>query len=255
MTSVESDKQHPYRPGYEAIAEKILTFVIAHKLHPGDRLPTEMQLAEQLGVSRAMVREAIKVLSAQGHIRSKRGSGIFVGDGTSAYATGAIDLSMPVDHEHMLALFEFRCLQEMLTARLAAERITVAELRALEEAVDRNQRGADRGDWDLFIEADVAFHQGIANATHNSFLVETVASTFRLQRWATKLITGGTPGSLSHSAEQHRAILNAIKTGQPELAASAMQTHVQTVLAAYQHEMRRLLAHHFEQEHIEGQRL
>jgi GntR family transcriptional repressor for pyruvate dehydrogenase complex len=241
MAAREETVASPYRPGYEMIADRIIELIRTDGLQPGDRLPTEQRLGVQLGASRAMVREAIKVLSAGGHVRTRRGSGIFVGDMTTPRATAFIDLSMPVDPEHIQSLFEFRCMQEMLTARLAAQRITLAEVRGLEVAVERNREGAERGDWELFIEADIAFHQGIANASHNPFLAETVATTFRLQRWAIKIVTGGAPGSLSHSAQEHMVILNAIRTGQEEEAARAMQAHVQSVSAAYQQKVRHLL--------------
>ncbi|HLZ60621.1 MAG TPA: FadR/GntR family transcriptional regulator [Ktedonosporobacter sp.] len=239
-----------YRPGYETVADKIIEFITTSALQPGDRLPTEQSLGDQLGVSRAMVREAIKLLTARGYVRTRRGSGIYVTDNEAPYphATAAIDLSMPVDPEHILALFEFRCLQEMQTARLATERITLAELRSLEEIVARNRHGADTSQWDIFIESDVAFHQGIANASHNPFLAETVAATFRLQRWAIKIVTGGAPGSILTAADYHEAILAAIKSGEPESAVQAMQTHVQTVMADYQYEVRRLLTEHIDRE-------
>jgi GntR family transcriptional repressor for pyruvate dehydrogenase complex len=233
-----------YRPGYEAVADKIIEYITSAGLQPGDRLPTEQSLGKLLGVSRAMVREAIKLLTARGYVWTRRGSGIYVANGEQSRATAIIELSMPVDHEHMLALFEFRCMQEILTAQLATERITLAELRALEEVVVLNRRGADLGQWDLFIESDIAFHQGIAQAAHNFFLAETVATTFRLQRWAIKIITGGAPGSMLVSADQHVAILTAIKSGQPDAAAKAMQTHIEAVIAEYQRELRRLLLDH-----------
>lgn len=231
-----------YQPGYETTAEKIAEYIVTSGLQPGDRLPTELSLSELLGVSRATIREAVKLLSARGMVRTRRGSGIYVVNTSYPQAQATIDLSMPVDPEHIMALFEFRCLQEMLTARLAAERITPSELRALEETVALNRRGAETEQWELFIESDVAFHQGIANATHNQFLAETVATTFRLQRWAIKLVTGGAPGSLMNSARQHAAILAAMKQGKPEEAANAMRTHVQTVITEYQAEVRRLLS-------------
>lgn len=233
-----------YRPGYEAIADKIIEYITSSGLQPGDRLPTEQGLGKLLGVSRAMVREAIKLLTARGYVWTRRGSGVYVANGEQSRATAIIDLSMPVDHEHMLALFEFRCMQEMLTARLAAERITLAELRILEEAAAQNKRGAELEQCDLFIESDIVFHQGIAQAAHNFFLTETVATTFRLQRRAIKMITGGAPGSMLASANQHAVILAAIQSGQPDAAAQAMQTHIETVTAEYQNELRRLLLEH-----------
>jgi GntR family transcriptional repressor for pyruvate dehydrogenase complex len=235
-----------YRPGYEAVADKIVEYITSSGLQPGDRLPTEHNLGKLLGVSRAMIREAVKLLTARGYVWTRRGSGIYVASEDPSRATAAIDLSMLVDHEHMQALFEFRCMQEILTAQLATERITLAELRVLEEAVTLNRYGAEAGRWDIFIESDIAFHQGVAQASHNFFLMETVATTFRLQRRAIKIITGGSPGSMLVSADQHAAILAAIRSGRPDAAAKAMQMHIEAVTSDYQNEIRRLLLEHAE---------
>ena len=79
-----------------------------------------------------MLREAMKLLAARGQVHTRRRSGTFVGSGNEHMANAAIDLSMPVDLEHILALFDFRCIQEMATVRMAAEQITPRELHALE---------------------------------------------------------------------------------------------------------------------------
>jgi DNA-binding FadR family transcriptional regulator len=130
---------------------------------------------------------------------------------------------------------------EMQTARLAAERITPREVRTLEEAVTVNRLGAESDQVDQFNEGDVSFHQGIAEASRNPFLAASVATVFRLQRWAIAMVLAGVPGSLLVAAEQHAAILDAIRSGQSEDAAAAMRTHVQTVMSAYQQEVRRRL--------------
>ncbi|GHO86114.1 FadR/GntR family transcriptional regulator [Dictyobacter formicarum] len=236
-TRVESS----YHPQYESIATKLVEFIQQTKLQPGDRLPTEQQLAEQLGVSRAVVREAVKMLTASGYVRTRRGSGIYVNDKTRPFAAAAIEFSMPVDPEHVRELFEFRSLQETLTARLATERITLSELRTLEKSVHLNRQAAEAGDWDLFLETDNAFHYGIAEAAHNPFLLETVATVMRLQRWAIKMATGGAPGSLLASADQHDAIFASLKNGAPEVTVQAMKEHIESVFQAYQQDVRRRL--------------
>jgi DNA-binding FadR family transcriptional regulator len=229
------------RPGYETAAAKIAEFITTSGLRPGDRLPTERALGERLGVSRTVVREAVKVLTATGLVRARQGSGLYVAAEPRPFATAAIDLSMPVDPAHMVSLFEFRCMLEMQTARLAAERITPREVHALQEAVTTNRLGAESDRVDQFNEGDVSFHQGIAEASRNPFLAASVATVFRLQRWAIAMVLSGVPGSLLVAAEQHAAILEAIRSGQSEAAAAAMQTHVQTVMSAYQQEVRRRL--------------
>lgn len=230
-----------YRPQYEIVAEKIVEFISTAQLKPGDRLPTEQRLGEHLGVSRSIVREAVKFLTATGLVAARKGVGIYVAGQSPLVARPAINLSMTVDPEHIQALFDFRCMQEMLTTRLAAEHITLAELRELEKILAKNRACAEANEVEPFLESDDAFHRSIAQATHNPFLVETISSILNLQRWAIKIMTGGAPGSLLSSAEQHENVFTAIKAGRPDEAAQAVKTHIETVFSAYRQEVRRRL--------------
>ena len=185
-----------YRPQYEIVSQKIVEFIDQAGLKPGDRLPTEQGLGEQLGVSRNIVREAIKFLTATGLVAARKGVGVYVAGKPRLIASPALNLSMQVDPEHIQALFDFRCMQEMLTARLATEQITLVELRELEKIVVTNHRYANAGEWEPFLASDDDFHRAIAQATHNPFFVETVSSVLQLQRWAIRVVTGGAPGSM-----------------------------------------------------------
>lgn len=240
--SVVEEPQTPvYRPQYERIAELIVEYIGKHQLHAGDRLPTEQEFAEQFGVSRTIVRDAIKMLTPSGLVRPRRGSGIFVGEETSLSANATLNLVRLVPPERVAELFEFRRMQEMQTANLAAQRVSVAELRALEQSLAANRTAAADEDMDSFLRSDDTFHHGIALAAHNVFFVETVDSIMRLQRWAIRVLTGGAPGSLQTSVEQHTAIFHAIRDGSPDRAAEAARVHVESVFAAYQQEARRRL--------------
>lgn len=240
--SVIEEPQAPlYRPQYERIAELIVEYIGKHQLHAGDRLPTEQEFGEQFGVSRTIVRDAIKMLTPSGLVRPRRGSGIFVGEETSLSSSTTLNLATLVPPERIGELFDFRCAQEMQTARLAAQRVTVAELRAIEQSLATNRAAADADDSETFLHSDDEFHHGIALAAHNVFFVETVASIMRLQRWAIKILTGGAPGSLQASVAQHTALFQAIRDGDPERASEAARIHVETVFANYQQEARRRL--------------
>ncbi len=240
-TSTKAPDALSYRPQYEMIAEKIVAFIVAAQLKPGDRLPTESGLGEQFGVSRAIVREAVKYLSATGLVGVRKGVGVYVADvrPTAPQMGGAFSLS--VEPEQVEALFEFRCQQEMLTVQLAAENITHRELRALEGILLRNQRAAEADNLDDFIESDNNFHHAIAAATHNPFFIEIVDNILRQQRWVVKLVTGGAPGSLLDSVVQHSAIFTAMREATPQVAAQMMQRHVETSLANYRTEVKRRL--------------
>lgn len=229
-------------PGYEWAASQISGMIVDAGLRPGDRLPTERALAERLGVSRTIVREAVRVLSASGMVRARQGSGIYVARATAPFASAAIDLSMPVDPEHMLSLFEFRRTLESEAARLAAERIAPRQLRDLEEEAASTARHASADQRTEFTRADQRLHSGIAEATRNPFLLQSVTTVYRLQGWAMELLIAGAPGSFQVAAEQHAAIVAAIRAGDPDAAAASARIHVETVRAAYQLEVRRRLA-------------
>src|ERR1041384_8373598 len=103
-----------YRPGYEIVAEQILDYIAQGRLAPGDRLPTEIDLPQTLDTSRAVVREAVKILSALGRVRAHKGRGLFVADDEGMLITSRWGgFFRPVDIDHVLMLFEFRRVQEM----------------------------------------------------------------------------------------------------------------------------------------------
>jgi GntR family transcriptional regulator, transcriptional repressor for pyruvate dehydrogenase complex len=241
ISRIEDPQPPAYRPRYERIAELIVEYIGKHQLRAGDRLPTEQEFGEQFGVSRTIVRDAIKMLTPSGVVRPRRGSGIFVGEELNLSSNTPLALATLVPPEHIGELFDFRCVQETQTARLAAQHISVAELRALEQTLATNRLAAAAEDWDTFLRSDDEFHHGIALAAHNVFFAETVASVMRLQRWAIKIVTGGAPGSMQLSVDQHTALYHAIRDGSSERAVEAARAHVESVYAAYQQESRRRL--------------
>jgi DNA-binding FadR family transcriptional regulator len=239
---MEKQELPAYRPQYERIAELIVEFITEQRLRPGDRLPTEQEFAEQFGVSRTIVRDAIKMLTPSGLVRPRRGSGIFVGEQVQQFPQmSRLHLAAPAVPEHMRDLFEFRSFQEMQTARLAAQHITVAELRTAEHFLSMNREAAKSEDRDTFLRSDDEFHRSIAIASHNVFFVEAVTSILQLQRWAIHILTGGAPGSSWLAVEQHTRLFEAIRDGKPDEAAEAARVHVETVFTAYQREVRRRL--------------
>ncbi|MEH0597416.1 FadR/GntR family transcriptional regulator, partial [Streptomyces scabiei] len=158
----DSDGQRDYRPGYEVVAERILEFIAEERLVPGDRMPTEIDLAQRLETSRAVVREAVKILSALGRVRAHKGRGLFVADDEGMLSTSRWGgFFRPVDLDHVLMLFEFRRVQEMSASSLAATRATPAELRAIELAMQEGRQGFLDGQVDVFNKADEDFHAAV----------------------------------------------------------------------------------------------
>lgn len=236
-----------YRPQYQQVAERIIAYIVTNRLKPGDRLPTEQGLGEQLGVSRSVVREAVKYLTATGLVGVRKGFGVYVAGQPGTPPRLTLNPLPSVEPDQVQALFEFRGLQEALTTRLAATHITIAELRDLERLVEANQRAAEAEQWDDFITTDNQFHQGIAQATHNPFFVETINNVIHLQRWIVRLVVGSYPGSMHDSAKQHSTIFEALRVGNAENAVEAMKQHIDSVFLAYRQEVKsRLMTGHDE---------
>ncbi|MBM9503011.1 FadR/GntR family transcriptional regulator [Actinacidiphila acididurans] len=230
-----------YRPGYELIAEQILQLIAELQLQPGDRLPTENELASRLGTSRTVVREAVKILSALGRVRAQKGRGLYVADdegmlGSSRWGR----FFLPTDLEHVYTLFEFRRVQEVASSRLAATRATPAELRAIETAAETCEEGHLTGRRELFDRGDDDFHTSIAIASHNPFLVDAVREARRLQRQSSTIGLHGTVGGHAQEAiAEHAAIYRAVRDGDPEAAAQAAAVHLDKTLEDYRREIQR----------------
>jgi DNA-binding FadR family transcriptional regulator len=239
MTSMLKEDGH--RPAYETVASKITALISSTGLKPGDRLPTEHELSEQLGVSRTVVREAVKVLVAMGLVYTRRGSGLYVANKVSSLQMTVLDSLMPADPTQVISLYEFRLMLEPTAARLAAERITPHELRELREVVTLNRQSAETQQRQQFRETDAALHRVIAEATHNPFLASTIATTTRAQSWVFDIAAGRTLALLLSYAEQHATILEAIQEGEPDAAAQAMQVHLEWALSHSKQEIRRRL--------------
>lgn len=245
MTSMKKLSDDGYRPAYETIAAKIAELIISADLKAGDRLPTEHELSQQLAVSRTVIREAVKVLVTTGLVYTRRGSGLYVADKASAPSITMLDSLVPADPTQVVNLYDFRLILEPAAARMAAERITPHELRELREAAALNQRSAETGLRQQWSESDATFHRVIAGATHNPFLSTTIATSLRVQRWVFDIAAGRTQELLLSYAQQHFAIFEAIKEGEPEAAAQAMQTHLAWALTHSKQEIQRRLGIEF----------
>ncbi|MDW8807278.1 FCD domain-containing protein [Streptomyces scabiei] len=237
----DSDGQRDYRPGYEVMAERILEFIAEERLVPGDRMPTEIDLAQRLDTSRAVVREAVKILSALGRVRAHKGRGLFVADDEGMLGTSRWGgFFRPVDLDHVLMLFEFRRVQEMSASSLAATRATPAELRAIELAMQEGRQGFLDGQVEVFNKADEDFHAAVAASSHNTFLVNAVRDARRLQRQSSAIGIHDSLGENTRAAvEEHEAIYRAIRDGLPDEAARATAAHLDRTLEDYRREIQR----------------
>ena len=213
----------------EQIAKQLEAMISRENLQPDDRLPAERKLAEQLGVSRPSLREAIQMLTSKGLLYSRQGGGTFIKD------TIAKDMSDP-----MLTLFrenpEYRF--DVLEIRHALEGNAAfyAALRATDEDKIKIRKNFDKmirlhGSKDPMDEAraDAAFHLSIVEASHNLVLLHVMRGLFELlQNSIThnldKLYT--IPRVFDPLSAQHKSLMEAVIEGRPEEAREAAQHHL-----------------------------
>ncbi len=214
---------------YEHIVRQIEESITRGVLKPGDQLPAERELAQQFGVSRTAVREAVRVLNEKGLVEAYSGRGTFVTNGTSQAIRQSLDLMIKIGpQEGLVHLAELREVLEPGIAALAAIRAEESHVSALREAVDVMDRS--RHDADAFIEADLDFHLALAEAAGNPLilsLIDSIVGLLREQRMRTYYTGGGPERGQYH----HKRILEAVQQHDPERARATMREHMQQVRA------------------------
>jgi GntR family transcriptional regulator, transcriptional repressor for pyruvate dehydrogenase complex len=221
---------------HELVVDQIRRAIQVGRFPIGTRLPSERELARQLGVSRTTVREAIRILEAEALIETRRGrSGGSVVIGPTA-SSAAIRTAVRRRLGELENVFEYRLAVEPATARLAAERRTKRDLVHLREVIDALS-GLAAGAHDSsevpppsrFLAADAEFHATIALATRNPLLIAAVEDA----RAAMFLPVGGVFRVLHPRAnDYHPEILAAIEVQDGAGAEQAMTAHIETTRAA-----------------------
>ena len=210
---------------YEQVVRQICDRIRAGELLPGQKLPTEQALSESFGVSRAVIREAIKVLASLGMVESRQGSGTYVAANPIPSISRALTLSATPDEDSVLRLFEVREPLETTAARLAALRRNEAQIATIRKHVEATAAAAANDDVPAFGTADHAFHRAVAEAANNPYLAVIISAVRELQSDAVSLIVR-LAGSLPVAAEHHRRIAEAIADGRADDAATEMAAHV-----------------------------
>ncbi|MFM9106519.1 MAG: FadR/GntR family transcriptional regulator, partial [Chloroflexota bacterium] len=209
--------------------EQIRDLIETGRLVPGERLPGERELCQQLGISRVSLREAIRVLESAGYLDVRPGRGTFVLPPPVSPEVDPIAAWLR-DHDDIVHhLFELRLLVEPGIAALAAQRRTPAMAAALREQADLLASAAAAGDREASNAADAAFHRLLAAATGNPVVGQLVPGMMQVigeERRASLAI----PGQLERAAAGHRAILAAVEAGDPGAAERAMRQHLRDAI-------------------------
>jgi GntR family transcriptional repressor for pyruvate dehydrogenase complex len=212
---------------YQQIVHQIEENVQKGSLKPGDQLPAERELAQQFGVSRTAVREAIKTLHEKGLVEALPGRGTFITDGPTRSMRQSLDRILKGDEAGgTAALAEIREILEPEIAALAAMRAGEQDLAAMLDAV----RVMDTAQEDLeaFIEADLDFHLALAEAAANPLilsLIDSIVGLLREQRMQIFNTAGGPARGQAH----HKRILEAVERHDAQGAREAMRLHLRQV--------------------------
>jgi GntR family transcriptional regulator, transcriptional repressor for pyruvate dehydrogenase complex len=212
---------------YEQIVQQIEESIVTGLLKAGDQLPAERELAQQFGVSRTAVREAVKALREKGLVEAYSGRGTFITNGTSQAIRQSLDRMIKIGQPNgFMQLVEVREMLEPEIAALAATRIEGQHLASMREAVAVMDR--ERADAGAYIEADLDFHLALAEAALNPLilsLIDSIVGVLREQRMRIFEMPGGPERGQFH----HKRILEAVEQRDPEKARAAMRAHLQQV--------------------------
>jgi GntR family transcriptional repressor for pyruvate dehydrogenase complex len=194
------------------------------ELKAGDRLPSERELARQLGVSRPSLRAGLRSLAVMGIVHIRPGAGSFIAGGPPAFGTRALRFQAALHGFTRDQMFQAREVLETAVAGLAAVNATSEDMIAVSD--EATGMFASLEDPQGFLNHDIAFHQAVAAASGNpilSALVNMVAEQFREQRQRTI----GQAQDLKTAADEHRAIYLALRAHDAERARRAMREHLE----------------------------
>jgi DNA-binding FadR family transcriptional regulator len=214
------------------VAHELLVLILAGHFAPGDRLPSERQLAARFAVSRPTVRVALSALESRGMVVTRAGTGTFVCDRVER---DVADEEEPVTlDDSPVELMETRLSLEVAVARLAARRAAAnpEELENIRIAVESLERVAIPEQFPSAV--DIEFHRAVARLTCNAYLIELLEPLWESMSqslYQVLLRRGWSVEGTQRAAADHRSIYEALRIGDPGLAAFAMERHLRALLA------------------------
>ena len=213
------------------ITRRLVEYVISGEIQPGERLPSERQLAESFGVGRSHVRQAVKSLAVLGLVDIRQGDGTYLKRTDSPLLPLAIEWGMFLGGKRTAHLIEARHQLEVLLAGLAAERRTEEQLAEMYRLLEVMEREAGTTEW---VDADVALHLQITKAAGNQSMLQIMQGIRTLLKvWIGRVAQ--TPGSAPPTWAEHAAVIHAIDRRDPTAARAAMEEHMAGALARLQY--------------------
>jgi GntR family transcriptional repressor for pyruvate dehydrogenase complex len=220
----------------DKVTDAILEMIASNRLKPGDALPAERELGIQFGVSRTVIREAVRGLSAKGLLEVKSGSGVRI------VAVDAERVSESMRHYVKGSMMDYslvdevRRVLEVAAAGLAAERATPDDIAVIDDTIERFEN--ECSDLEASVQIDIEFHRAVAAATHNElFLVLHDSIGQMLVEVRRRNLSRGRP-ERRLVVKMHRRIRDGIAAHDPQAAQEAMRDHLGHVQATWTDETR-----------------
>ena len=213
------------------IAEQLTELIAQRRFQPGDKLPSEPELAEELKVSRTTLREALRILSTRGLVEARRGIGTFVTQSKSVHADYDV---LKIQNTNVTAkeLYEMRLMFEPQAAYYACLRASEEEMATIFRYGELDEQMILRRDplWD---ESEQQFHNSIASATHNQFIT-ALLPVFNRAIHQGIMLANESPQVSEMTLRDHRVLMQYLRDRNPEGAKAAMYLHIINTMRAFQ---------------------
>ena len=224
-----------------SVVRQIEQLILRGILRPGERLPSERDLADRLGVSRPSVRDAIAELAERGLLVSRAGSGVFVAEVLGSAFSPALTQLFATHDEAVFDYIAFRRDMEGLAAERAATYGSETDLRLIDTIFGKMKLAHQKRDPADEAQLDAEFHMAIIEASHNVIMLHMLRSMFELLRqgvFYNRQVMFRNRMTRDQLLDQHRAINAAIQARDPAAARAAVTAHLAYVEQALQDQMR-----------------
>jgi len=229
MVFFERIKSFDGRKKSSLVAQKILESIERGSLREGERLPSERTIAEETGVSRPPVREALSALQIMGVVESLTGDGTYVKVNAKNIISRSRAVAMLEENESPFEVFRARRAIESGIHEMAASRAEPEDLENMRCVLEEMKEAIETQDFKAYFEANRAFHLGIAKASHNSVLVRILEHLFDVENqplWREVVQKHlSTHQNINFYFSQHQRMLEAIRSRDRELARSLAHDH------------------------------
>ena len=212
------------------IADTLTDMIAQRRFLPGDKLPSELELAVELQVSRTTLREALRILTTRGLVEVRRGIGTFVTQSKSIHADYDV---LKIQNTNVTAkeLYEMRLMFEPQAAYYACKRASDEELETIFRYGELDEEMILRRD-PLWADSEQKFHNSIASATHNQFIT-ALLPIFNRAIHQGVILANESPEVSEMTLHDHRVLMEYLRERNPEGAKTAMYLHIINTMRAF----------------------